>query len=137
MLDDPIHDADVFRESAAGGLKSGRAPHLFVSGALGEGLVKAVVTSAARNVVENDHAISRSELADSGADGRDYAGSFVTEDAGRGVRSGGDLLEIRAANSAGMDPEQEFTSADLRDRNSLQSDVVYPAVDGCQHGCGD
>ena len=58
LLDDPIHDADVFGEASAGGLESGGASDLLVGGALGEGLVAAVVTLAAGDVMEDHDAIA-------------------------------------------------------------------------------
>jgi hypothetical protein len=76
-------------------------------------------------------------LADSRANSRDHSGGFVAEDPRGGVGSGGDFLEIGAADPAGMDPEQEFTGANLRHRNRLQADIVDCPVNGGQHGCRD
>jgi hypothetical protein len=54
VLNDPIHDSHVFGETPAGGLESGCTADFLVRGALGECLVLAVETLAARDVVE-DH----------------------------------------------------------------------------------
>lgn len=51
--------------------------------------------------------------------------------------TGGDLLEIGTADSAGMDPNQQLARADLRDGNSFQADIAHTAVNRRQHGRGD
>jgi hypothetical protein len=57
-FDDPVHDADVLGEAAAGGFKAGGNAHLFVDGALGVELAFAVEAFAAGDVVEGDDAIA-------------------------------------------------------------------------------
>ena len=137
LLDNPVHDADIFRETAAGRLKSGGAADFLVGGALGEGLVTAVVALAAGDVVEDYDAIAGRELTHSGANRRDHSRGFVAEDARSGMRSGGDLLQVGATDAAGMDPQQQLSGADLRDGNSFEADVVYSAVNRRQHGGGN
>ncbi len=66
-LDNPVHHPDVLGESAAGGLEAGRAADFLVGLALGKHFMPAVVTLAARDVMEHDHAIARPELAHSRA----------------------------------------------------------------------
>ena len=60
--DNPVHDADIFGESAARRLESGRAADFLVSLALGKSLVAAVVTLATGDVMEHHDAIARLEL---------------------------------------------------------------------------
>ena len=58
VLDDPVHDSDVFGETAAGGLESGGAADFLVGGALGESFVLAIETLAAGDVVKDHHAVA-------------------------------------------------------------------------------
>src|SRR5207245_9052252 len=44
------------------------------------------------------------------------------------MRPGGDLLEIGPADSAGVHAKEDLASADLRDRNCFEPDVVHTAV---------
>jgi hypothetical protein len=97
----------------------------------------AVVTLAARNVVENDDAIAGSKAGTAGTNGGDHAGRFVAEDSGSRMRTSGDLFQIRAANSASMNPKQQLSGADLWNGNSFQADIVHSAVNSSQHSCGD
>jgi hypothetical protein len=137
LLDDPIHDTNVFSETPAGGLETGCAAYVFVGGALCEGLMMTVVTVAARDVMEDHNPVAGSEVLHSSANGGDFSGSFVAEDARGGVRSGGDFLKIGAAHAAGMNAKKQFPGADLRNRNSFQADVVYATINRGEHGGGD
>src|SRR5208337_2933899 len=58
QLDNPIHHPDVFRETSARGFKTGGASDFLISRALGEGLVTAVETPAAGDVMKDDHAVA-------------------------------------------------------------------------------
>ena len=78
--DNPIHDADVLREAAAGGLESGRDADFLVAGALRVQLALAVETGPAGDVVERDHAVAGLVARDARADRGDYAGGFVAVD---------------------------------------------------------
>ena len=53
------------------------------------------------------------------------------------MRSGGDLFKVGSADSASVHAEEDLASADLRDRNSFEPDVVYTAVHGRLHGGGN
>src|SRR5689334_3359047 len=48
-------------------------------------------------------------------------------------RSGGDLLQIRAADAAGVNPNQNFTGIDLRNRNGFKTHIVPPSIHGRLH----
>ena len=61
----------------------------------------------------------------------------MAENARSGMRAGGDFFQIRAANAAGVHAQQQLSGADLWNRNSLQADVIYSAVNRRQHGGGD
>ena len=51
--------------------------------------------------------------------------------------TGCDLLEIGAADAAGVDPNQDFSWADLRYRDSLQPDIVHAAINRRLHSRGE
>jgi hypothetical protein len=119
VFDNPIHDADVFGETAAGRLESGGTANFLVSGALREGLIPAVKALPAWDVMEDDDTVSGAVLADILANSGDNAGSFVSEDARGGVRSGGDFLQVGAADATGVDADQYFALADSRDGDDL------------------
>jgi hypothetical protein len=91
---------------------------------LREGFMTAVVALAAWDVMKDDDAIAGLENVYASADGGDYSGSFVAEDAGRGVRSGGNFLEVGAADSAGVYADEQLSGADRGDGNRLQANVV-------------
>src|SRR5438477_10529205 len=105
MLNDPIHDADVFGETAAGRLKSGGTADLLVGRALGKGLVLAVKTLAARDVMEDHHAVAGAIVLDAFSGCSDYAGGFMPKDAGRGMRTGRNFLEVGATDAAGVNAD--------------------------------
>ncbi len=137
VLDDPVHDADVFGKAAAGGLESRGTADLFISGALGEGLVLAVETLAAWDVVEDHNPVAGAVVLHGVADGGDYAGGFVSEDARGRMGTGGDLLEVGAADAAGVNAEEHLTVGDLGYGDGFEADVVYATVDCGLHGRGD
>ena len=132
VLDDPIHNSNVLSETAAGRLESSRAPDLFIGGALGEGLVSAIETLAARDVVKDHHAIA-------GAVGSRFRPRPPRCRRSRGRRCAGPN-ESRWKSSSGRcrrrrrnEPELTFLRADARDWNSLQPDIVDAPIDGCLH----
>jgi hypothetical protein len=94
----------------------------------------AVIAGAAGNVVKNNHPIPRLELADASADGGDHSRGFVAEDARGGMRSSGNLLEVGAANAAGVYTQQKFPGAYLGDRDGFQANIVDAAVNSGKHG---
>src|ERR1035438_4241346 len=73
LIDDPIHDADVLGEASTRGFEAGSASDLFVGGALGEGLVAAVVTVAAGDVMKDYDAVAGLEPGYSRPCGRYHA----------------------------------------------------------------
>jgi len=87
--------------------------------------------------VEDHDAVAGTVRAYALADGGDYAGGFVAEDARGGVGAGGDFLEVGAAHTAGVDTNEYFSGADGGDRDSFEADVVLAAVHSGLHGCGD
>src|SRR5579862_5020437 len=91
VLDDPIHDADVFGKPAAGRLKACRAAYFLISRALRKSFVLAIKTFAAWDVMENHHPVAGTVLGYTFADCGHYAGSFVSEDARRGMGAGSNL----------------------------------------------
>ena len=79
--------------------------------------------------------IARSVIGDAFADGGYDSGSFVSEDARCRMRSGGNLLEVGAADAAGVDADEHFARADRGHRNCFEADVVDAAVDRSVHCC--
>src|SRR5580698_3189214 len=61
----------------------------------------------------------------------------MAEDAWRGMRSGRNLLEVSTADAASVDPQQQFSRADLRDRNSLHANVADATIHRRLHGGGN
>lgn len=53
------------------------------------------------------------------------------------MRTRGNLLQIRAANPASMDPYQQFSGANLRDRHGFKAHVVHAAIHGGLHRTGN
>jgi len=135
--DDPGHDADVFGKPAAGGFKARGDADALVVVALGGGLVAAVVALAAGGVVEDHDAVANAKALDIDAGSSDDAGDFMPEDAGGRVGAGVDLLEVGAADTAGVDADEDFAAVDFRDGDGLDTDVVNASVDRGAHGGGD
>src|SRR5580692_564128 len=77
MLDDPVHNADVLRESASRRFETGGAANFLVGGALRESLVAAVKAVSARDVMKDHDAVARTECRDLLADCGDLARGFV------------------------------------------------------------
>jgi hypothetical protein len=61
----------------------------------------------------------------------------VTENAGGGVRTRGNLLEISPTDSAGVNPQQHFAVADLGYGDGLKADVVHATINRSLHSRGD
>ena len=97
----------------------------------------AVVTFPAGDVVEHHHAIAQFVTGNIFAQSSNHSGGLMTKDARCGMGTGCDLLQIGAADAAGVDPNQDFSRADLRNRNGLQPDVINAAINCRLHGCGD
>src|SRR5882724_9216646 len=109
LRDNPIHHADVLGESSTSGFEACCATYFFIGLALGKGFVAAVITFAARNVVEDHHSITGIPIVDAFADGGYHAGDFVSEDARGGVGARGDFFKIGAADAAGVHADKQFT----------------------------
>ena len=92
LVDNPIHDANIFREASAGRLEAGSASDFLVGRTLGERLMPAVVTLATGDVMKHHDPVARRELAHARAYRRHYAGGFVAEDAGSRVGAGGNFF---------------------------------------------
>ena len=137
MLDDPIHDANVFGETPARRLESSGAADFLVRGALGERLVLTVETLATRNVVKDHDAIATAVVVDLFTDCGNDAGGFVSKDARGGVGACGNLLEVGAADAAGVDADEHLAGADRGDGDGFEADVVHAAIHGGLHGCWD
>ena len=73
LLGDPIHDADVFGKSSAGGLETGGASDFFIGFALGKSFIATVIAFAARDVMEDHDAVSGLPIVDAFAYGCDLA----------------------------------------------------------------
>ncbi len=133
-LDDPIHNPDIFGEAATGRFEARSAADFFVRLALGECLMFAVVTMAAWDVVECHDSVAGLESDNVGACEFDDSGGFVSEDAGRGMGASCDLLKIGAADTAGMHSNENFSSADFRNRYGFEPHVIFSAIDSRPHG---
>src|SRR5947209_1319754 len=131
---DPIHHPDVFGESSAAGLVARGNPDFLISRALREDFALAVVTLAARDVMEDHHALADLETGDSFTYGGDVTCDLVSEDAGSGMRAGGDLFQIGATDAAGVHADEKLAQADLRNGNGFDAHVVLAVVDGSLHG---
>ena len=83
VLDDPVHDADVLRESAACRFISRRDADFLVNRALGIQLALAIKTLAARNVVKDDDTVTRDVARDTRAYGRNHTRRLMTVNARR------------------------------------------------------
>ena len=133
--DDPVHDANVLRKSAAGRLISRRYADLFINRALGVQFVAAVEAFQARNMVEDDHAVAGRVIADACADGCHHAGGFMAENARRGEQIVFDFLEIGVADAAAFHANQQLAGADGRASGlRLHRDFAVAGVDGGLHG---
>jgi hypothetical protein len=97
----------------------------------------AVVAGTAGNVMKNHHSVAGLEIADVRTHSGDDAGSLMAEDARRGVRTGGDLLQVCAANSAGMNAQQQFPCANFGHGDGFDADVIDSAINGREHGGGN
>jgi hypothetical protein len=136
-LDYPLHDTDVFRESAAGGFESRRATHFFVGCALREGLVPAIEALPARDVMKDHDAIAGAIGGYVFSDRGYHSGGFMSENSRGRVRTCRDFLEVRAAHPAGMDTDEHFTRPDRWYRNGFKPDVVHTTIDRGAHRTGD
>src|SRR5205823_252934 len=91
-LNNPIHNANVLGESTSGRLESGCATNFLVGFTLGKCFMATVIAFAAWDVVEDYDSIANFKLTHAFAHSRNLTRSLVTENAGRGMGSGGNLL---------------------------------------------
>jgi hypothetical protein len=135
VADDPVHHADVLREASAGGLaETSGGADVLVELALCEGALAAVEALATGEVMEGHYAVADDEAAHAFADDRDGARHLMPIDAGSGVRTGVNLLEVGAADAAGVDPNQHFAAADFGYGDRLGPDIVWSVIDSSLHG---
>jgi hypothetical protein len=104
----PVHYANVLRESPASRLIASRYTHPFVLRTLSIQAAIAVEAVATRYVVENDHAIARGIFRNPIADGCNDAGSFVAVDPRRREEVVLDFLQIGMTNAAALHSNQNF-----------------------------
>ena len=135
--DDPIHHTDVLGEASAGGFKARCCADFFVRGALREGLLAAVIALAARDVMIDHYAIADGKVCDARAGSDNGARHLVAKDARSGVRSQMNLLQIRAADAACGDFDQQLARADCGHRHGFKAQIVYAAIDNGTHRSGD
>jgi hypothetical protein len=77
------------------------------------------------------------EFGDACADFCDHAGHLVAEDARGGVRAHVNFLEIRTANAAGGDLDEQLAGSDARNGDGFKTHVIDAAVNNRAHRCGD
>lgn len=116
---DPIHDADVLRETSASRLVTGGDADLLINRALSIKPMPAVETIQARNVMKDDDAIADGIAANAGADRGHHAGRLMAVDARRLEQIVFNLLKIGVADTAALDPDEQFAGTDFGGRNRL------------------
>jgi hypothetical protein len=84
-------------------------------------------------MVMDCYAVSRLKLGYSGSDLGYRARDFVAEYPGCGNETLLDLFEIRTANAAGMHAQQNLSTLNLRNRNFLDGNIGWAAINGCTH----
>ena len=93
----------------------------------------AVRALAAGDVVIDLHPRAARVLVDARAELGDDAGHLVAEDARRRHGAVVDLLQVRPADAAARDLDEELARPALGTRDVLDADVTDPAVDGGAH----
>jgi len=83
--------------------------------------------------MKRHHAIADAELSNAVSHLGDDTRGFVTKNARRGVRAGRNLLQIGAADSTSVDPNQNLSRSDFRHGHFFQTDVVHAAIHGRPH----
>src|ERR1700722_9706412 len=133
---DGRHHSDVLCEASTGRSEAGCAPDVLIGVALREGLLAAVEALSTRDVVVSHHPVAYGKAVDAFACADNCARHLMPKDPRRIVRAGVNLLEVGAADSAGVDLHQYLAGADLRHRDSLDANVVHAAIDCSTHRCG-
>jgi hypothetical protein len=85
----------------------------------------------------NDNPLATVKPGYARADADNGARHFMTENAGGGVGAGVDLLQVRSADAAGGDLDQQFAGSDRGHGNRLDAHVVDAAIDYGAHGRGN
>src|SRR5205807_1845371 len=134
--DDPIHNAHILREAAAGGLVSGGHTDFLIDGALGEDLAAAIKAGHARDVVEHHHVDAYFEIADAVADLRYNASGLMAVDARGSEKIVFDLLQIGVTDAAGFHAHEDLPRPDPGSGHVLNGDNGPPFVDRGAHGPG-
>jgi len=84
-------------------------------------------------VVERD-AVALAKARDSGPQPRHRARDLVAEDPGGGKQAPLDLLDVRAADAAGIHPDEHLAARHLGHRNILDLQDARSPVHGGAHG---
>ena len=101
-FDNPVHNTDVLGKTAARGFETGRDSNVLVNVALRVQAAFAIKAIAARDVMECNDTIARSEFCHTRTGAHDNPGSLVTEDARRRQQVVLDLFEVGVADPAGL-----------------------------------
>src|SRR5256885_9537631 len=133
-LGDPGHRFDVFSKAATVGRETGRETGGLVLLALGERAAFAVKAGATGNVMETHHAIAGLEFRHARADCYDGAGKFVAEDLRRLYVALENFLDVRAADAAGGDFNEDFAFTYFGHRDFFDTDNSFFAVNTRAHG---
>jgi len=99
--------------------------------------VAAVIAFPARDMVEDHDTIACLKVGYALADCSDNTRGFMAEDAGGGMRAGGDFFQVRSADAATVNADEYFSGVDGRNRNGLHAYVVLTVIDGGEHGGGN
>src|ERR1700722_7863012 len=133
-LHDPVHDPHIPCKASTGRLKAGRAAYLFVNRTLGKSFLAAVVAIGAGNVMEDSHPVAHGKGLNPLPHCGNRAHGLMAKDAGCGVRSSMDFLEVGTADAAAVYPYEHFSRSNRRHSNGLNPDVVHSAIDSGLHG---
>lgn len=136
-LDNPIHDADILRKSAAGRFKTGSHAHLFINRALGVKFALAVEAFTAGDVMEDNDAVAGFDARDPGSDTGHYTRGLVSVNAWGSEQVVFDLLEIGMADAAGFDADKDFAGTDFGGADGIDRNEGVAAIDGGLHMGGD
>ena len=134
---DEGHDADVFGVAAAGGFKAGGDAGAFIGGALGKGVVAAEMAVETGNVMMQGHAVAGFEGQDAGPGFDDGAGGFMAEHTRRRDGAVMDFFDVRGADTANGDADEQFMAANGGDGDGFDAQVVGPAINDGPHGFGE
>jgi hypothetical protein len=132
-IDNPIHDPNILRKSAAGRFVARRDPNPLIDCALGIQASRAVITGPARHVMENDNPIPGLILGDAIPGSGDHPGRFMAVDARRRKQIVLNLFEIGVADAAGFHPYEDFIRRNGRRLDVLHRNPPAPGIDGGPH----